>query len=277
MPDVAIEMETSTLGVIAGLGRLPLQIINRCQAEGRPCFVLAIAEGVHKEVLDAAPHAFIRLGAIGEGLQHLRSVGAKQIVFAGAVERPSFFKLKPDATGAKMMARLGASLFSGDDALLSSIIKLFEEEGFEVIQPHTIIGDMMAPKGILGKHKPDDRAEQDIARGIAIAHALGKHDIGQSLIIENGYVLGVEAAEGTAALIQRCASLQRDGRAILIKAKKPEQELRADLPTIGADTVKAMMEAGMLGIAVEAGHTQLIDEPEMTTIANAAGMFIIGI
>src|SRR5579885_1523358 len=134
------------------------------------------------------------------------------------------------------------------------------------------------PEGALGRVEPDAEAAADIAHGLRIARALGALDIGQAVVVQQGLVLGVEAIEGTDALIARCAGLRRDGPGgVLVKAAKPGQERRIDLPAIGARTVAAAAAAGLRGIAAEAGGALLLDRDEVVRRADAAGLFVVGV
>ena len=219
--------DTPTLGIIAGRGRLPVQLIESCEASGRPCFVLALEDTADVKTISHVPHAVVRIGAIGEALAHLHKANVKDLVLAGNVRRPSISSLRPDLKGATWLARLMPKFFAGDDALLKAVIALLEEEGFGVVGADDILRGLVAPEGILGKIQPDERAMADIAHGVKVAKTLGELDIGQGAIIENGYVLGVEAAEGTDALIDRCGRLRREANSgVLVK----DQETGAGKP-----------------------------------------------
>jgi hypothetical protein len=125
---------------------------------------------------------------------------------------------------------------------------------------------------------PDAQAEDDIALGFRVVRALGALDIGQAAVVQQGLVLGLEAIEGTDALIARCAALRREGPGgVLVKAPKPGQERRADLPTIGRRTVEAAAAAGLRGIAVEAGASLVIDHAAVAVAADRAGLFVVGV
>jgi len=140
------------------------------------------------------------------------------------------------------------------------------------------LADALAPVGVLGAVAPDAVAEADIARGLDVAQALGRLDVGQSVVVQQGMVLGVEAIEGTDALIARCGRLRREGGGgVLVKIAKPGQDRRADLPTIGARTVSACAEAGLSGIAVAAGSTLLVDRAAIVAAADRAGLFVAGV
>jgi len=268
----------STLGIIAGGGRLPVQLVESCEATGRPCFVLALQDAADVETISHVPHAVVRIGAVGETLEHLRKANVKELVLAGNVRRPSPFSLRPDVAGVKLLARLGKAFFAGDDALLKAVIAFFEDEGFKVIGSDEILRGLIAPEGVLGSIQPDVRAKADIFQGIKIAKTLGELDIGQAVIIENGYVLGVEAAEGTDALIERCSKLRREAKSgVLVKIRKPGQDNRADRPAIGIQTVEKIHAAGFSGVAIEAGGGIILDKDKTIAKADALGVFILGI
>ncbi len=266
------------LGIIAGGGRLPLQLIECCQSSGREFFVIALEGIADMGPITAVPHAVVRIGAVGESLEKLKAAGARELVLAGRVKRPALSGLRPDFVGAKLVARLGGAFFSGDDALLKSVISFLEDEGFSVVGADDVLSGLLAAPGVLGKVAPDARADADIAQGVKVARALGAVDVGQAVIVEHGYVLGVEAAEGTDQLIARCANLKREGKAgVLVKLKKPAQEGRVDLPSIGPDTVEKLAAAGFCGMAVEAGGSLIVDQDKTLARADALGLFIVGV
>ncbi|MBV8939408.1 MAG: UDP-2,3-diacylglucosamine diphosphatase LpxI [Alphaproteobacteria bacterium] len=266
------------LGIIAGGGAMPGQLIDACRQEGRDFFILGIEGAAHEAPFADVPHAFVPVGAIGTALALLKKAEVEEIVLAGHIKRPPMSKLGLDATGTRLMAKLGLKLFGGDDALLKEIVRFLESEGFRVVGTQSIGQGLLAPEGVYTAMQPDARAEEDIALGFQAARAVGALDIGQAVVVESGYVLGVEAAEGTDALIERCASLMREQkRAVLVKACKPGQDARADLPSIGEQTVQKAHAAGCLGIAVEAGKAVLINRDALVRLADQYGLFVTGI
>lgn len=267
------------LGIIAGRGELPRLLITHCRHESRPFLVIAIEDAADRETLELAQeHAVcLRLGAVGEALRHLRAAGVREVTLAGHVPRPRLAALRPDAKGAQLLAHLGGSLFSGDNALLREVVSFFEAEGFAVRGVEEILQGLVAPEGALGTVLPDKRAQQDIMLGAQVARAIGALDIGQAVIVHQGVVLGVEAAEGTAALIARCAALRAEpSGGVLVKAKKPQQERRVDLPAIGVDTLAQLAQGGFSGVAIEAGASLVIGRREVTRQADALGLFVLG-
>jgi DUF1009 family protein len=265
------------LGIIAGKGELPALILDAVRAEGRPVFVLALEGQTAPNLVAECNHAWIPMGAIGRGIDALKQAGVIQVVFAGGVRRPSLLKFGLDGRGAKLLAKIGKAAL-GDDRLLTVLINELENDGLSVVGADDILGDLLAEAGPLGRHVPDELANEDISRGIEIAQSLGRLDVGQAVAVQQGIVLGVEAIEGTDALISRAGAVAREGPGgILVKIKKPGQERRADLPTIGRSTVEACVRAGLRGIAVEAGATLILGRSEVIEAADAAELFIIGI
>jgi DUF1009 family protein len=265
------------LGIIAGAGELPLRAVEACRAVGRPVFVLALEGAASPATVESVPHAWIRLGAAGQGLRLLKENGVEELVMIGGVRRPSLFALRPDWRTARFFARIGYRAL-GDDGLLRAVIRELESEGFRVVGADTVLGDALATEGPLGALRPDVQAESDIGRGLEVARALGALDVGQAAVVQQGIVLGVEAAEGTDALLARCGPLRRDGPGgVLVKVAKPGQDRRADLPTIGPATVAAAAAAGLRGIAVEAGATLVADRTAVVAAADRVGLFVVGI
>ena len=265
------------LGIVAGSGQLPADIAGLCRAADRDYFIVAIKGHADPELIADSPHHWIRLGEGGRGIDLFHENDVRDIVFAGAVRRPSLLELRPDGRTAKFFARLGKA-WIGDDSLLSALVKELESDGFRVVAPESLLRDGLAIEGAYGRHKPDDEAVADIDRGFSILCALAAQDVGQSVVIQQGIVLGVEAAEGTDELVRRCGPLHREGaRGVLVKAHKTGQERRVDLPVVGAATMRAAIEAGLMGIAVEAEGALVFERNEMVQLADEAGLFLVGV
>ena len=265
------------LGIVAGGGGLPRRLVDACQATGREVFVLALEGAAEPATVEGVAHAWCRPGAAARGLALLRENNVTELILAGGVRRPSLSMLRPDWRAAKLYARIGYKAL-GDDGLLSAIVAEFEREGFRVIGADELLAAGLAPAGALGGRRPDEQALADIEHGRRIAWALGALDIGQAVVVQQGLVLGVEAIEGTDALLRRCAELRREGPGgVLVKIEKPGQEHRADRPTIGPRTVALAAEAGLRGIAVEAEATIVLDRNQVVDAADRAGLFVVGI
>lgn len=267
-----------TLGIIAGSGPLPAQVARAAEAAGRRVFIIGLEGHAEPAVLAPFPHAFLRFGGAVRIIALLKEQGCEDLVLVGPVRRPSFRDLRPDAEGLKLLARIGRAAFMGDDGLLRAVIRVLGEEGFRVIGAHEILGGLIGRSGLLTKTAPDDQAKADIARGIAVCRALGVADVGQGCVVQSGIVLAVEAVEGTDAMLGRCGPLAWPGPGgVLVKLVKPGQERRADLPTIGEQTVRGALAAGLRGIAFEGGGTLIADRDRMVAAADAAGFFVLGL
>jgi DUF1009 family protein len=265
------------LGILAGGGELPRRLVAACHERGRPCYVVAFDGHADRATVDGVPHGWASLGAAGRVFELLRGAGVRQIVLAGTIKRPSLLSMKPDAKGAAVLARIGLRAL-GDDGLLRAVMAEFEREGFQVLGVHDVLASLAAPVGVLGRIAPDAQARADIIRGVTVVRALGAVDVGQAVVVQQGIVLGVEAAEGTEGLLARVGALRRDGPGgVLIKLAKPAQDRRVDLPTIGSATVRQAAAAGLVGIAIGAGTTLVLDLADVIAAADAAGLFLEGL
>jgi DUF1009 family protein len=270
-------VDSPKLGIIAGGGALPRMVIDACRAKSRDIHVFAIEGQADAATVDGVPHDWVRLGAAGTALKRAQELAIREIVMAGSVQRPSLASLRPDWKTMSFIMRIGKKGF-GDDGILRHVVEAIEEEGFTVVGPDSLLDGMKVEAGPLGKHRPDETGEADIERGRAVLRAMSDADVGQAVIVQQGMVIGVEAIEGTDALIERCAALQREGPGgVLVKLPKLGQERRTDLPTIGPETVRRAIAAGLSGIAVAAGATILIGRDEAVAAADEAGLFLIAV
>ena len=265
------------LGILAGGGVLPKQLFEACQKSGREYFVVAITNNANPELITPVPHRWADLGAVGNIISALKEAQVKEVVMAGLVARPSWQNVRPDWRGFKMLPRLLMG-GQGDGKILSIVIEELEVEGFRVVGVDDVLAEVLSPLGPLGRHRPDSIALRDIERGIEVGLALGNVDVGQAVVVQQGIVLGVEAIEGTDALLTRCLELRREGAGgVLLKLKKSGQDSRVDLPAVGPDTVTKAKQAGIRGIAVEAGASLLIERPRIVRDADIAGLFVTGV
>jgi DUF1009 family protein len=270
------------LGIIAGGGPLPGQVAAAALGAGREVFVVALEGYAEPAVVAGFPHEEVRLGAAGRSIAALRARGCVDVVLAGPVKRPSLLDIRPDAEGARLLARIGRAAFAGDDGFLAAIVRVLGEEGFRVLGAHEVMREarheILGPSGLLTGAEPDAAVRADIARGVAVVRALGAADIGQACVVQQGIVLAVEAVEGTDAMLARAGSLRRPGPGgVLVKLTKPAQDRRADLPTIGPETIRHAFEAGLRGVAFEANGTILLHREASIAAAEALGLFLLGI
>lgn len=265
------------LAILAGGGPLPGMIATAARGAGRAVFIVAFDGQTDPAAVAGFPHVWSRFGAAGTIIGRLRDEGVTDLVFAGPVRRPSLGELVPDWRTARFLARIGSRAF-GDDGLLRAVVRELEEEGFRVIGLDDLLGTLVTCPGPVGRLVPDEVAERDIARAIEVARGLGALDVGQGAVVQQGIVLAVEAVEGTDAMLRRCAALARPGPGgVLVKTRKPQQDRRVDLPTIGTVTVETAAAAGLRGIAVEAGGSLIIDRTGVAAVADRLGLFVVGV
>lgn len=266
------------LGIIAGGGTLPCQLVEHCKKIGRQFFVLAVEGNALPSLTENdIPHLWIRMGQAGSGLKRLKEENVQELIMIGTIRRPSFKDLIPDLRTTAFFAKVGSKAL-GDDGLLRAVIKEIEGDGIKVVGIQEVMPELLSPSGLLTKKKPSKQDLIDIKRGVQAAFELGKLDIGQSVIVQEGMVLGVEGIEGTDELIKRCANYKRKGSGgVLVKLRKPQQDMRIDLPTIGQRTIDNAKQSGLNGVAIHAGNTLIVDQTELISYANKQGMFVIGI
>lgn len=266
------------VGIIAGSGDLPLSLAKSLRKRGQDPFLLLVKGEAEPSNYADFPHEIIAITKIGKFLKSLKRENCKKVTLAGPVARPDFKNIFPDMEGLKLLTRIGTSLSKGDDGLMRSISSYIEEKGFHLVGVHELNGSLLADPGIAGIIKPTEDDLSDIKEGVRIAKAIGSLDIGQAAVIRDGYVLGVEAAEGTEKLVERCAEFAWDSPAgVLVKIAKPGQDLRADMPTIGPDTIKQVSKAGLRGVAIEAGSCLIVQKEDVIRLANDANLFIYGV
>jgi hypothetical protein len=265
------------LGLLAGGGALAPTVAGAVRGEGRAVFVVAFKGHTSPDWVDGFEHAWVPLGAVGRTLALLHRAGCEEVCLIGRVGRPSLAAVALDRRARAMLARLGGR-DAGDDKLLRLIVAELEGDGFRVVGADALAARLLAPAGrIAGPAVPDD-AWPDIRRGVAVARALGDVDVGQAVVVQGQLVLGVEAVEGTDALLARAGGLRREGPGgVLVKGRKPGQERRVDLPTIGPETIRGAAVAGLRGVAVEAGHTLVADLAGLERAADAHRLFVVGV
>lgn len=268
------------LGIVAGGGAMPAALCEAALAQGRRVHVVAF-KGQADERISNYPHDWVRLGQIGHLLGALRRAGCEEIVIIGTLRRPNIWRAGFDFGFVRNLPTILSLIRrGGDDSLLTRIVRFFEAQGFRVRGAHEIAPSLLAPTGLLSGKGPDRAALGDIARGFSLLRALAPFDVGQAAVVSRGHVLAVEAAEGTDAMLERCAALRQWGggakAGVLVKAPKSGQELRVDMPVIGAKTVMLAAKAGLAGIAVASGQVMIAEQTEMIEAADRHGLFVIG-
>lgn len=272
-------VKKTKLGIIAGGGSIPKMLIDECLKQNIDFAVMAIDGNAEKDLLSTdnnIPHKWIRIGQAGSGFKFFKDEKVTEVVMIGTIKRPSIFDIVPDIRTAAFFAKVGAKAL-GDDGLLRAVVAEIEKDGMKVKGIHEVMPSLLIKEGVLTKKKPSKEHLIDIKRGVEAAFELGRLDIGQSVVVQHGLVLGVEGIEGTDELIRRCKDYRRKGGGgVLVKLRKPQQDMRIDLPTIGPKSVERAHESGLEGIVVHAGNGLIVDEKETIALADKYKMFIVG-
>lgn len=272
------------LAIIAGGGDLPRRLAEVWRDSGKPVFVIGL-DGFAEDWITQFPHGRAGITAANDIKAHLLDNECDGVAFAGRVARPNFRSLRaPDASLVKLLGKILIAAMKGDDAVMRVVVDHIASWGVTVVRPEEIITSLRAQKGVISVAQPGQAALADIARGLKLLRTLGEFDFGQGCVVCDGYVLAVEAAEGTDAMLSRVATLPENlrgtakaRRGVLIKAAKPQQDRRFDLPTIGRHTIEGAAAAGLAGIAVEAGQALIVGRDEVAALADRLGLFIAAV
>ncbi|RCL01402.1 MAG: hypothetical protein JSC085_000278 [Candidatus Tokpelaia sp. JSC085] len=276
---LSVQMVSGRTAIIAGSGLLPLAIATVMRDQGHDPF-LVILRGKVDQRLYRFDHCEISIVEFAQLIRALKAAKVKNIVLAGGVTRPQWQHLKIDYPTIMAFPRICFALGKGDDALLRVFIRLVEKYGFHVVGAHEIVPGLLAPKGVKLTGKcPDKHERHNIALAAEAARRLGELDIGQGAIAVHGRVVALEGAEGTDNMLKRITRMRQDELipqkgGVLVKLMKPGQDERADLPTIGPHTVENAYRARLVGIAVEAKHSFILNIEQTVNKANQYGMFI---
>ncbi|HLD95397.1 MAG TPA: UDP-2,3-diacylglucosamine diphosphatase LpxI [Alphaproteobacteria bacterium] len=274
----ALEDNPLKLAVIAGSGDLVKNLLSSLKQEVFiDTFVIGFEGITPDEFLLQAQSKVFKLGEVQRVLDQLKTWGVTDIVFLGGMKRPNFSSLSLDFKGIRWLSRMGVKAF-GDDGLLSSIALFLKEEGFTVRGAHEFLDSTIKTLGSLTLIKPSHQDLKDIQKGVDLLKLFSPLDIGQSVVIQTGVVLGVEAVEGTQKLIKRVGgykhSLAYPTGGILVKMSKTCQDERLDRATIGVQTILDLKESGLNGIAIKAGDVNIINPLKVIKIADELDIFI---
>ncbi|ALI54452.1 LpxI family protein [Celeribacter marinus] len=252
--------------IIAGTGQLPQVLAAALDA---PVYVTLTDVAVPKGV----DHVSARIEKLGKLFKELKSRGVEAVTFAGAMARPKVNPVLLD----RHALRLATCLGKGDDALLREVIAVFEDQGFAIRSAIEICPDLALPTGTLWGRKPSATDVSDAARAHAVLDALSPLDVGQGAVCAGGQMLGVETLQGTNAMLGFVAATPahlRRARGVFVKAPKAGQDLRIDVPTIGLETVEAVIAAGLGGLVVPAGGVIVLDRTGVKARVEEAGLFL---
>lgn len=269
------------LAIICGGGSLPFAVADAARRRGRNVVLFALRGWADPDRIKSYPHHWVGLARFGQISRIACREGCQDVVFVGSLVRPSLWDIRPDLMALRFMPRIIRMLRGGDDHVMSNLLTIVEERGFRPVGAHEIAPEILAPEGAIGGFRPTEQNQADIARGLALLHALGRFDVGQATVVAGGHVLAVEAAEGTDEMLAHVAELRGKGRirsigGVLVKAPKAEQDRRIDLPTIGPRTISGAAKAALDGIAVVAGEAIIAEPDSLARAADRERIFIVG-
>jgi DUF1009 family protein len=275
------------LGLIAGNGKFPILVLDAARAQGFEVVVAAIREETFPEIESrgAASVHWLSLGELSKLIDTFKAEGVTRAVMAGQVKHKQIFSaIKPDWRLAKLLLSLGTR---NTDSLLGAVAKVLADEGIMLENSTALLEPLLAKTGVLTKRGPSEQERKNIEYGRVVARRLAEYDIGQTVVIAEAACVTVEAMEGTDATIERAGELmrslaiEREGEAstlsralTVVKVAKPAQDMRFDVPVIGAKTIATMVRAGASCLAVDAGRCLLLDGEAMTRAADEAGIAV---
>ena len=267
------------LGLIAGNGRFPFLVLDAARAQGHTVTIMAVKEEAFRELDDAAARHtaaihWISLGQLGRCLDLLQATGVTHAVMAGQVKHTKIFSggIVPDAVFLKVLARLAAK---NTDDLIGAVADELRRRGIDVMDSTTLLKPLLARSGVLTGRTPTAEELDDLEFGYRMADAIAGLDIGQTIAVKSLAVVAVEAMEGTDEVIRRAGRLAGLGVRI-VKVAKPQQDMRFDVPVIGAATIRAMAAAGASVLSIDAGRALMLDGAAIVAQADAAGIAVIG-
>ncbi len=273
----------SPLGIIAGKGQLPVDVVASLSRQGRGIFIIRL-EDMADPALASYPGIDLNMGCMQSGIDALRSAACKDLVFAGYITRPDFARVHLDTLGSALLPKIMAAAQCGDNAVIDVFLNTFRQAGFNVLGADEAYRDILCSEGVITRTQPGADHHLDLEKAFQIAGVIGREDIGQACIVCRGLVLAVEAQEGTDAMLARITGLDKAIRGtevapagVLVKRTKAGQDRRVDLPVIGPATIPNVVAAGLAGIGLEAGASLIVDRAATLSAADAAGLFIIGL
>lgn len=260
------------IAIIAGGLGLPALVAQACRRQGKDVFVIALFGFADPSWVAEYPHMWVRLGQAGKLFRLLKEQQCTSVVMVGSLLRPKLLTLFPDWEGFKLFWRLRKN-WRGDDNLLRALSRVFEEKSYQVLGADDFLVDYLTPHGVLTKAQPGAKDLANIADALPRLKEQALADKSQAAVIHPDGKIDFEDSSGTDALIKRCTVRG----SVLLKIKKPQQDRRLDLPTLGEDTVRQAIASGFSGIAVEAGNSFLLQREQAIALADANRLFIVGI
>ena len=267
------------LGLIVGESSLPNYLINKLLKKNIEFLILDLTKSnIYKKYKNSYS---LKITELGKAISLLKKNNCKNVILIGKVKRPEISLLKFDRKALFYFPRLFSAFKKGDGNILKEIIKIFKENKINVVNSMKFTPELIFKDKSINKVKINNTDKSSISKGVRIIKSLSKFDIGQSVVINNGYVLAIEGPEGTDQTIKRSLHLSKKynlkNKSILVKFPKANQDLRIDLPTIGFDTIKNCIKANIKGIAVKRSQNIILDKNKIINLVKKNNFFIISI
>jgi len=275
-----------TIGILAGWGRYPVVVAEAIRRAGGRTAILAIrahADAALEPLADAAGE--VGVAEIGRAVSFFRRHGVRRATMAGKIHKKKLFardawlRHLPDWTGVRTFWPhvVSRRRDNRDDSLLGAIAAAFDARGVTICPATLFAPELVAEEGLLAGRPLSARLLADVAFGWRLAKELGRHDIGQTVVVKNRAPLALEAIEGTDECIRRAGQLCPTGGMTVVKVAKPRQDLRFDMPTIGIGTLESAAAAGVRVLCIEAGRTILVDRLQLADFADRHGITIASV
>jgi len=265
---------TQVIGLIAGLGRLPGAWTRRAKERGARVVVIRAVPGAFEEAAASGADAVydVFAGEWGRVVSTLQQHGIRRVYHVRKIGRAVLFgQGSLDERCREVLARAAAR--GNDDALIEAFVADLAREGIEVGRQAEYLDHLLVEAGVIGSRRPTPQEWRDLVRGYEVAKAIAGLDVGQTAVVKQGAVLSVEAIEGTDQAIARGLSIGRGG--VVVKVAKPHQDPRFDMPTVGMDTLRTVVEHGGSVLAFDAGTTFLLDREECVSYADRHGVSLV--
>lgn len=267
-------MSMRRVGLLAGVGRLPVEFARAASGMGFTVTTIGVVNGVDEE-LSQVSHKMVHLGVgqLQSIITVLKTEEVTEVTMLGKVTKELMFSGQ-EAADPRMMKLLASLPDHSDDTIMLAIVRELASEGIGVLDQTAMIRALMPGAGVLSKREPTPEESADMEFGYHMAKQIGAMDIGQTVVVKNKAVMAVEAIEGTDKCILRGGELGR-GNVTVAKVAKPNQDSRFDVPSIGVDTIRAMIQGGARALVFEAGKTLLVDKAKTLALADENGISIV--
>jgi len=264
------------IALFAGALSLPFLTRDALRKNGWDVFVVGIKNFYDPKL---KPDLVVRIGGGGTAARECKKRGIHKLTFVGALGHLNLSDIRPDLWSLSVLISV-LKHQRGYDSMAVAFTKALEKRGYEVVAAQDLAPELTFEKpGIQTKTKPTKTDLRDIDRAIQVSHTIGVEDIGASVVVDK-QVFAVEAAEGTARMLDRVVEMRKNRKkssGVFAKMTKPGQDLRIDIPAIGVDTVRAVAAAKLRGIIVNAKTCFVINRDAVIAAANRAKIFIVAI